>query len=97
MFAARRDEILKRYGVPPGTHPNYEIDHLIPLCLGGSDDPPNLYAGVLGISLASIFLVYTGASWARNLAAVHAKKISEAVQSLRLVGAVGIEPTTSPV
>jgi hypothetical protein len=39
----RRDEILTRYGLPPGTHPDYEIDHLIPLCLGGSDDPSNLW------------------------------------------------------
>lgn len=44
MTAARRDEILRRYGVPSGTHPDYEIDHLIPLCLGGSDDPSNLWA-----------------------------------------------------
>jgi len=43
MNAARRDEILRRYGLPPGTHPDYEIDHLIPLCLGGSDDPSNLW------------------------------------------------------
>jgi len=43
MFSARRDEILRRYGLPPGTHPDYEIDHLIPLCLGGSDDPSNLW------------------------------------------------------
>ena len=40
---ARRDEILMRYGLPPGEHPDYEIDHLIPLCLGGSDDPSNLW------------------------------------------------------
>ena len=43
LFSARRDEILRRYGLPPGTHPDYEIDHLIPLCLGGSDDPSNLW------------------------------------------------------
>ena len=43
MSAFRRDEILRRYGLPPGTHPNYEIDHLIPLCLGGGDDPSNLW------------------------------------------------------
>jgi hypothetical protein len=43
MSASRRDEILRRYGLPPGTHPNYEIDHLIPLCLGGGDDPSNLW------------------------------------------------------
>ncbi len=44
MNAVRRDEILRRYGLPPGTHPDYEIDHLIPLCLDGSDDPSNLWA-----------------------------------------------------
>jgi hypothetical protein len=44
MTHARRDEILTRYGLPPGDHPDYEIDHLIPLCLGGSDDPSNLWA-----------------------------------------------------
>ena len=43
MSHARRDEILTRYGLPPGDHPDYEIDHLIPLCLGGSDDPSNLW------------------------------------------------------
>jgi len=43
MNAPRRDEILRRYGLPPGPHPDYEIDHLIPLCLGGSDDPSNLW------------------------------------------------------
>jgi hypothetical protein len=43
MRHARRDEILTRYGLPPGEHPDYEIDHLIPLCLGGSDDPSNLW------------------------------------------------------
>jgi hypothetical protein len=43
MGHARRDEILTEYGLPPGTHPDYEIDHLIPLCLGGSDDPSNLW------------------------------------------------------
>ena len=43
MFSSRRDEVLKRYGLPPGTHPDFEIDHLVPLCLGGSDDPSNLW------------------------------------------------------
>ena len=43
MSAARRDKVLKRYGLPLGTHPDYQIDHLIPLCLGGSDDPSNLW------------------------------------------------------
>ena len=43
MNAARQDKILRRYGLPAGTHPDYEIDHLIPLCLGGSDDDSNLW------------------------------------------------------
>ena len=43
MTAARRDEVLLRYGLPPGHHPDYEIDHLIPLCLGGADDASNLW------------------------------------------------------
>jgi hypothetical protein len=43
MNHARRDEILTRYGLPPGTHPDFEIDHLIPLCLGGGDDLSNLW------------------------------------------------------
>jgi hypothetical protein len=43
MSAGRRDEVLLRYGLPPGIHPDYEIDHLIPLCLGGSDDFSNLW------------------------------------------------------
>jgi hypothetical protein len=43
MTADRRDEVLLRYGLPAGTHPDYEIDHLIPLCLGGSDDFSNLW------------------------------------------------------
>ena len=43
MTADRRDEVLIRYGLPPGQHPDYEIDHLIPLCLGGSDDFSNLW------------------------------------------------------
>jgi hypothetical protein len=43
MNASRRDEVLIRYGLPPGAHPSYEIDHLIPLCLGGGDDPSNLW------------------------------------------------------
>jgi hypothetical protein len=43
MTADRRDEVLIRYGLSPGPHPDYEIDHLIPLCLGGSDDFSNLW------------------------------------------------------
>jgi hypothetical protein len=44
MSNARCDEILTRYGLPPGTRiRDHEIDHLTPLCLGGSDDPSNLW------------------------------------------------------
>ena len=43
MKATRRDEVLTRYGLPAGTHPDYEIDHLIPLCLGGAHDASNLW------------------------------------------------------
>jgi hypothetical protein len=40
---ARDDRILHEYGVPPGPHPTYEIDHLVPLDLGGSDEDSNLW------------------------------------------------------
>jgi hypothetical protein len=43
MTADKRDEVLLRYGLQPGPHPDYQIDHLIPLCLGGSDDFANLW------------------------------------------------------
>ena len=38
---ALRDEVLARYGLPPGPHPDYEIDHLVPVCLGGGNDVSN--------------------------------------------------------
>jgi hypothetical protein len=31
------------YGLPPGPHPDWEIDHLIPLCLGDADSDTNLW------------------------------------------------------
>ena len=39
----RDDRILAEYGLPPGPHPQYEIDHSIPLCLGGADSDSNLW------------------------------------------------------
>jgi hypothetical protein len=30
----RDDRIMAEYGLPTGPHPAYEVDHLIPLCLG---------------------------------------------------------------
>jgi hypothetical protein len=38
------DRILQEYGLPPGPYgQSYEIDHLIPLDLGGSDEDSNLW------------------------------------------------------
>jgi hypothetical protein len=37
------DRILIEYGLPPGPHPEVEIDHLIPLGVGGADDDRNLW------------------------------------------------------
>jgi hypothetical protein len=34
---------MAEYGLPPGPHPDYEIDHLIPLGIGGADDDANLW------------------------------------------------------
>jgi hypothetical protein len=39
----RDDRIMAEYGLPGGAHPQYEVDHLIPLCLGGADDDRNLW------------------------------------------------------
>src|ERR1700730_2418684 len=39
----RDDRILAEFGLPPGPHPSYEADHLIPLDLGGADVDANLW------------------------------------------------------
>ncbi len=39
----RDDRIMAEYGLPPGPHPDYEVDHLIPLGIGGADDDRNLW------------------------------------------------------
>ena len=39
----RDDRIMREYGLEPGPHPDFEVDHLIPLCLGGADDDRNLW------------------------------------------------------
>jgi hypothetical protein len=31
------------YGLPPGPHPDFDVDHLIPLCLRGADSDANLW------------------------------------------------------
>ena len=40
---ARDDRILAEYGLPPGPHPDFDVDHLTPLDLGGADDDRNLW------------------------------------------------------
>ena len=40
---ARDDAVMAEYGLPPGRHPDYEVDHLIPLGIGGADDIRNLW------------------------------------------------------
>jgi hypothetical protein len=40
---ARDDFVMAEYGLPPGPHADYEIDHLVPLGIGGADDVRNLW------------------------------------------------------
>jgi hypothetical protein len=37
------DRVMREYGLPAGPHPDYEVDHLIPLGVGGADDDANLW------------------------------------------------------
>ena len=39
----RDDRIMAEHGLPAGPHPDFEIDHLIPLGIGGADDVRNLW------------------------------------------------------
>ena len=39
----RDDFIMREHGLPPGPHPDFEVDHLIPLGIGGADDDRNLW------------------------------------------------------
>jgi hypothetical protein len=39
----RDDRVMAEYGLPLGPHPQYEVDQLIPLCLGGADSDANLW------------------------------------------------------
>jgi hypothetical protein len=43
MTRDRSDAIMAEYGLPGGPHPDFEIDHLIPLGIGGADDDRNLW------------------------------------------------------
>jgi hypothetical protein len=40
---ARDDTVMAEYGLPAGPHPDFEIDHLVPLGVGGADDVANLW------------------------------------------------------
>jgi hypothetical protein len=43
-WSRERDNfIMKEYGLPAGAHHQYEVDHLVPLEIGGSDDDKNLW------------------------------------------------------
>jgi hypothetical protein len=39
----RDNQIMLEYGLRPGPHPDFEMDHLIPLGIGGSDDDHSLW------------------------------------------------------
>jgi hypothetical protein len=39
----RDDRVMAEYGLPAGPHPDFEIDHLIPLGIGGADSDANLW------------------------------------------------------
>jgi hypothetical protein len=43
MSRERSDAIMAAYGLPSGPHEAFEIDHLIPLSIGGSDADQNLW------------------------------------------------------
>jgi hypothetical protein len=40
---ARDDRIMAEYGLAAGPHPHFEVDHLVPLGIGGADDDANLW------------------------------------------------------
>jgi hypothetical protein len=40
---ARDDRIMAAYGLPAGAHPDWEIDHLVPLGIGEADAQANLW------------------------------------------------------
>ena len=40
---ARDNRIMVEYGLPSGPHPDWEIDHLVPVGIGGADAQANLW------------------------------------------------------
>lgn len=47
VTTALRHQVFAAYGIPYSTHSKYELDHLIPLELGGSNSQRNLWPEVL--------------------------------------------------
>jgi hypothetical protein len=43
VSTAEKDQIGAAYGIAPADFSNFEFDHYIPLSIGGSDDPGNLW------------------------------------------------------
>lgn len=43
VSTALKQEIYAAYGIPYEEHSQYTIDHLIPLAIGGSNEPANLW------------------------------------------------------
>ncbi len=43
VSTATKKNVFKEYGIPYSLHGNYEVDHIISLELGGSNDIKNLY------------------------------------------------------
>jgi hypothetical protein len=41
LLEDERQADFARYGIPWSQHKGYELDHIVPLCLGGADTPAN--------------------------------------------------------
>ncbi len=53
VTTATKKKVFKEYGIPWSLHSNYEVDHLISLELGGSNDISNLWPESYGIKNGS--------------------------------------------
>ncbi len=43
VTSATRKQVYASYGIDPATYGEHELDHLIPLAIGGSNEPANLW------------------------------------------------------
>lgn len=43
VSTSKKHRVLARYGVPWAVRAHYEVDHLVPLCAGGSNAVQNLW------------------------------------------------------